>query len=136
MAPGPRRLTLYVRSESTHTEPQWGALETTTLRLSSMVVPALVLRPTQSLSARLPPELVGLQLPHDQAQCVRLVADLAARRQDILQVVDVSGSGFSVVDVERAIGTGGAYPILVRPDGDWLEGPEYFTPSRLKKFLK
>jgi len=136
MVDKPRYLTLFVRSEVARPEPQWGALETTSLRLASAVVPALVLHPTASVSARLPPELTGLKLSFDQVQCVRLVADMAAQRNERLQVVDVTGAGVSASEVERAIGTGGSYPILVRPDGSWLEGPEYFTPSRLKKFLK
>jgi hypothetical protein len=83
----------------------------------------------------MPPELENLQIPYDQAQCVRLVVDIAAQKNDVVQVVDVSGAGVSASDVERAIGTGGSYPILVRPDGAWLEGPEYFTPSRVRRFL-
>lgn len=136
MAAEGERLTLYVRSELARPGLPWGSLETTGIRLSSMVVPALVLRPTPMLGARLPPELVQLRLPHDQAQCVRLVTDMVAQRQEIIQIVDVTTSGAPASDIERAIGSGGSYPVLVRPDGAWLEGPEYFTPSRLKKFLK
>jgi hypothetical protein len=128
--------TLYVRSEQARAGPQWGDLETTGVRLSSMVVPALVLRPRPSVSVRMPPELAPLHLPLDQAQCVRLIVDLAAQQSSVIRVVDVSALGISEEEVQREIGTGGAYPILVRADGAYLAGPEYFTPSRLRKFLR
>lgn len=135
-APQPRRtVTLFVRAEPGSSGPRWDSVGSTGLRMASMVVPGIGLRARRP-DPSAPTREDGMEIPYGQAQCVRLVRDLAERAGYVVEVVDVTAPGVSLGEVERRVGTGGVYPILVRPDGSWIEGEENFTPSRVRKFLK
>lgn len=130
-----RVLKIFVQAERGQSGPQWESLGSTGHRLASMVVPGIALKgkpPDPSIPARSD----GLEIPYEQAHCVRLVYDLARRLDYSVQVVDVTDPSVARSDVERLIGTGATYPVLLRPDGFWLEGQENFTPSKIRKFLK
>lgn len=78
----------------------------------------------------------GVGLPRGEAQCLRLVLDLARRTETIVRVVDVSNELVPRDIVETASGEPRFFPILVRPDGMQLAGEEDFIPGRVRKFLK
>jgi hypothetical protein len=77
-----------------------------------------------------------LQLPYGEAQCVRLVMDLARRTRRGVRVVDVSQPAPAGAPGPLPPGRDEFYPILVAPGGDRLAGEPDFTPGRVRRFLK
>jgi hypothetical protein len=67
--------------------------------------------------------------------CANLVIDLAQRAEKQLTIVDVDHSGADEGLVGRWVRPTDLLPVLVRPDGARLSGPEYFTPARVRQFI-
>ena len=130
----PDALVMYVSSEPgqfhgnlTYVEPSFMG------RLASMVfIPSMWgRRPFEDLSAPGHPED---DLSPQQAQCVRLVLDIASKSGRSVHLIDVSRQEVPQSDLESRLG-GDRFPILVRPDGARLSGEEAFTPGRVRRFV-
>ncbi len=77
----------------------------------------------------------GEPLPPIARQCIRLVLDLAKRKQWSVQVVDISQEKAAETQILAWLGPDVHLPVLLRPDGARLVGEEQFTPGRIRKFL-
>jgi DNA-binding Lrp family transcriptional regulator len=128
MADEPRELTLYVRSKKTLT---------TFYRPAGAAVPER--DPAASLSAGGEYETRADEgvyfLSDDQARCVALTEEVAARRGYRIKVVDIERVG----RVERLIAEHlrgvQKFPVLVSPAGTTLEGTASFTEERLSELM-
>jgi hypothetical protein len=77
-----------------------------------------------------------LYLPPDQVQCVNIVLEEAVLVHRYVTIVDVNLSSTPSDFVARYVGPDEIYPILVRPDGQRLEGFESFDVKRVRHFLR
>jgi hypothetical protein len=68
--------------------------------------------------------------------CANLVLDLAERVGKKVTLIDVDHAGADEPLAARWVRPSDVLPILVRPDGARLAGPEYFTPGRVRRFLE
>ena len=102
-------------------------------RFASMFFPVGLLRRRSDYDQAL--AAAHVDVPYEQAHCARLAIDIASRLHYAVEVVDVNSPDLPISSVERVIGTGATFPVLVRPDGNWIEGAENFTPSKVRKFL-
>ena len=75
------------------------------------------------------------ELPREEAQCLRLVLDLAQRTGRTVEVIDVSRALAPRDVLEDGEGSPGFFPVLIRPDGARLAGESDFTPRRVRRFL-
>ncbi len=74
-------------------------------------------------------------LSDDQARCVALVEDLAARRGYTVNVTDIEKVGrLERMVAERLRGVQ-TFPVLIAPSGRRLEGVEAFTDERLAEIM-
>jgi len=126
---------MYVRSQPPEPGPSFDYNQTSmTSRLSSMVFPT-------GLSGRSPEMRErtstpgAMELPRQQALCVRLVLDVARRVGCPVRVVDLSRQSAPQDVLESHPGEAERLPVLVRPDGTRLSGEEAFTAGRVRKFL-
>lgn len=74
-------------------------------------------------------------LPVLQAQCVRLVLDIARSVRKTVEIVDVNRPIGSEALVEQWVGPDRTLPVLVRADGARLQGPEEFVPRTVRRFM-
>jgi len=74
-------------------------------------------------------------LSPETIDCANLVIDLAERAHTPVTVIDVHRAGTDDELVRRWVNPTDLLPVLVRPDGARLAGPEYFTPGRVRKFI-
>jgi hypothetical protein len=79
--------------------------------------------------------VTSLELPESESDAIHRVWDLARARNRSLHIVDVGKeSEFRrFFDEHRHHLT--KFPILVRRDGERLEGADQFTPENLERFL-
>jgi hypothetical protein len=128
-----RRLTVYVRSEPGSSDPQWDQVFAPGERFAAMFIPIIIVHHRSDYdraeAAR------QARVPYEQAHCVRLAVDVGTRLHYAVEIVDVNAPEVAQLDVQRVIGTGAVFPVLVRPDGRWIEGVENFTPAKVRKFL-
>jgi DNA-binding Lrp family transcriptional regulator len=123
-----RELTLYVRSKKT---------VTTFYRPTGSAVPEH--DPSAAISGGGEYEARGDEgvyfLSDDQARCVALTEEIAARRGYRVKVVDIERAG----RVERLIAEHlrgvQKFPVLVSPKGPTLEGTASFTEERLSELM-
>jgi hypothetical protein len=130
-----RQLLLYVRKEPGLSGPQWESLGSTGMRVVSGFVPGVVLKARPPGSMTPAADESGLEIPYEQMHCVKLVMDMSKKLNYTVTIVDVGRTGAAPGPRDRGRPPVETYPILERPDGAQLAGPEYFTPSRLRKFL-
>lgn len=126
---------MYVKSQAPEYHPTLDYVETSIAgRLGSMLLPSGLLgdRPEKREPAS---GQAVKELPLEQAQCVRLVLDVARRRRCPVQVIDVSRQSMPGAVIETRLGDTEPFPILVRPDGARLSGLAEFTPGSVRRFL-
>lgn len=75
------------------------------------------------------------EIPADQVMSAQRVLDAAKRAGRTVRIVDVNRPGADRGLVERFVGPGDVLPILLRSDGERLEGAESFEPATLRGFL-
>jgi hypothetical protein len=74
-------------------------------------------------------------IPIPQAQCVRLVLDIAQSVRKTVSFVDVNRpAGFDGL-VQQWVGSDHPLPLLARPDGARLQGLGEFVPRAVRRFL-
>jgi hypothetical protein len=83
-----------------------------------------------------PEPILETGLSASEAQCVRLVYDLAERVRRSVRLVDIGDPPMPESAVEAKFGSWATFPILVGPDGARLAGQENFTPKIVRRFLK
>ncbi len=77
----------------------------------------------------------GRHLSPETIDCANLVLVLAERAGQQVALVELDGSPGSGPLADRWVRPRDLLPVLVRPDGARLVGPEYFTPARVRQFL-
>ncbi len=82
-----------------------------------------------------PPEGPPWHLPRQEIPCVNLVLEMAHREGRIVTLVDANRAGEQQDLVHRWVGPDDVLPLLVRPDGGRLEGPENFVPQKVRQFI-
>ena len=82
-----------------------------------------------------PEEARPWTLPAPQAQCVRLVMDIAESVQRRVALIDVNNSAGHDDIVRKWVGTDGLLPLLVRPDGARIQGLGEFVPRAVRRFM-
>ena len=76
------------------------------------------------------------ELPEDEAEALDLVARKVQESGRRLHVVDVGRESALRRLIEDRLHHLKRFPVLLRPDGRRLEGPEDFTEARIAAFLK
>jgi hypothetical protein len=76
------------------------------------------------------------ELPEDQADAVRRAFRTVQGAGRKLHLVDIGKESAFRRVIEEHLHHLRKFPVLVRPDGRRLEGPEECTESRLKAFLE
>ena len=74
-------------------------------------------------------------LPPQQTQCVNLVFEIARSAGRRVALVDVNRAAEHQDLVDRLVGSGGVFPLLVRRDGARLQGIEAFVPRKVRRFV-
>ena len=129
-----RKLTVYVQAEPGTSGPQFDQVDSPGLRVVSFFAPIRFVKTHPSEAYSLSKE-DDLKIPYGQAHCVRLVYDIASRMDYDVEVVEITDPEQARKALEPIVGNGTLFPVLVRPDGSWIEGEESFTPDRVRKFL-
>jgi hypothetical protein len=75
------------------------------------------------------------EIPEDEAEAIHCAWDAAHKRNFRLHIVDVSKESSLRRVIEEHLHHLKAFPVLVRKDGQRLEGCTEFTPEKLDKFL-
>lgn len=74
-------------------------------------------------------------LSPETISCANLVLDLAERAGRQVTIIDVDHRADDDTLTKIWVRAGDRMPVLVRPDGARLVGPEYFTPARVRRFV-
>lgn len=74
-------------------------------------------------------------LPAPHGQCVRLVEEAARKLARTVAVIDVNRPEGCQELIKRWVKPDGLLPLLVRRDGERLEGIEKFVPRTLRRFI-
>ncbi|HTW39252.1 MAG TPA: hypothetical protein VMF04_00075 [Thermoplasmata archaeon] len=138
----PPDLLMFVAGEpddgSRHYQPiglqarMWGALVPTgvifAMQPSSS---ALSASSRQTIAPQFP-----VHLPPEQIHCVNWVLEEALREHRHVTIVDVNQASTPAEFVRQWVTPDEIYPILIRPDGQRLEGVENFDLRSLREFLR
>ncbi len=130
-----RTLVMYVASEPGLHANIESAVPGFTNRLATLFVPFSGLTMARGVSAAAILAKPGEDLGLVARQCIRLVLDVANKKQWSVQVVDLSQQKGAESQIQASFGYDVHLPVLVRPDGARLMGEEEFTPGRIRKFL-
>jgi DNA-binding Lrp family transcriptional regulator len=130
-----RELTLYVQSRKVVTSFYRPAVPSSgTMSIEEGIAADVARPPRVDSDASRPGEEVHF-LSDDQARCVALAEELAAKRAYALKVVDVAKVGrFERLVTERLRGVSN-FPVLVGPNDQRLEGIEAFTEEHLCEMM-
>ena len=134
MAEDPRNLTLYVQSKKAVTTFYRSPAQTAA-PAGPGVAPIVTGAPTGVGDAAAVADQAVYFLSDDQARCVALVEEVAARRGYHVEVVDIEKVGRLerlVTEHLRGVQT---FPVLTTPGGTRLEGLDAFTPERLAEIM-
>jgi DNA-binding Lrp family transcriptional regulator len=135
MADDPRNLTLYVQSKKAVTTFYRSPAQTAAVTAGAGVAPTITGAPTGAGDAAAVADSPVYFLSDDQARCVALVEEVAARRGYHVEVVDIEKVGrFERLVTEHLRGVQ-TFPVLTTPGGSRIEGIESFTPERLAEIM-
>jgi len=134
MADDPRNLTLYVQSKKAVTTFYRSPAQVAS-PAGAGVSPVITGAPTGAGEAAAVADQAVYFLSDDQARCVALVEEVAARRGYHVEVVDIEKVGRLerlVTEHLRGVQT---FPVLMTASGTRLEGLDAFTPERLAEIM-
>jgi len=134
MADDPRKLTLYVQSKKAVTTFYRSPAQTTA-SAGSGVAPPITAAPTGVGDAAAVADQAVYFLSDDQARCVALVEEVAARRGYHVEVVDIEKAGRLerlIAEHLRGVQT---FPVLITAGGTRIEGLASFNPERLAEIM-
>jgi hypothetical protein len=75
-------------------------------------------------------------LPADQIHCVNSVLEAAIAERRFVTLVDVNRASAPPELVQQYVSPNDIFPILIRPDGQRIEGVENFSPKVLRRVLR
>jgi len=107
-------------------------------RFANTLLPAVAWSRSPSKVRPADPAATGppWHLGRQEIFCVNQVLEVAEKLGRSVTVVDVNRAGEQQPLVDRWVGNEDILPILVRPDGERLEGSENFSSSILRKFIR
>lgn len=75
-------------------------------------------------------------LPREMMMAIQLVCEAASRVGRHVRLVDVNRAGPDEELVQRWVGAGDIFPLLIRPGGGRMEGTENFTRRAVRRFVE